>query len=290
MFGACNKKSANTNNSGFRKNIRFNHLFVVIDDSTYKYLFDSLKFLKGFAKTSEQTTDAGTASWTGKYLFGLNSYLEIFKPGGAEGTKLGDFGMGFITNKFGTIDSLHNYWTKTLDSVHEENTTANDNGQTSPWFTSISIPNIDSLKISAWVFENSKEEMTYAGFTENDLTKEIEFSEYTKHISAKLQNIPVDSVKYDKLFDKVTSLQINLSSKELAYLKSLLIDIGFTEQDNSFVKEDFIITYSLNESEHFLLKEIGFSLLKKMPKEKYFFRKIEMIVDGDKATMKFRYD
>jgi hypothetical protein len=33
----------------------------------------------------------------------------------------------------------------------------------------------------------------------------------------------------------------------------------------------------------------GFSLLKKTPKEKYSFRKIEMTVDGDKAIMKFRY-
>jgi hypothetical protein len=38
------------------------------------------------------------------------------------------------------------------------------------------------------------------------------------------------------------------------------------------------------------LKEIGFSLLKKMPKEKHSFRKIAIIVDGDRATMKFKYD
>jgi len=27
-----------------------------------------------------------------------------------------------------------------------------------------------------------------------------------------------------------------------------------------------------------------------MPKEQYSFRKIDMIVNGDKATMKFKYD
>jgi hypothetical protein len=83
---------------------------------------------------------------------------------------------------------------------------------------------------------------------------------------------------------------ISLSGKELAYLKSFLIDIGFTKKNNSFVKEDFTITYSLKESEHFLLEEIHFLLLKKMPKEKYSFRKIDMIVDGGEATMKFKYN
>ena len=288
--GAFNENYGGPNDSGFRKNVRFNHLFLVIDDSTFNYLFDSLQVLKTFAITSAQTTDAGSAFWTGKYLFGLNNYLEIFKPGGIKGSKLGDFGIGFMTNKLGTLNSLHNYWVKTLDSVHEEKTTANDNGQISPWFTSLSIPNNDSLKISAWVFENSKEEMTYAGFTEKDLQREIDFSEYDKHITAKLRNVPVDSVKYEKLFNRITSLNISLSSRELAYLKHFLRDIGFTENANSFTNEDLTITYSLTEGEHFLLKEIGFSLLKTAPKEIHSFGNIDMILDNDKAIMKFKYN
>ncbi len=290
MFWACNKKNGDISNIGFRKNIKFNHLFIVIDDSTYKYLFDSLKFPENFAKTKEDTVKAGNTSWTGKYIYGISNYLEIFKQGGAEGTKLGDFGLGFITNKFGTIDSLQNYWKKTLDSIHLENMVITDNGKTHPWFKSVSIPDVDSLKISAWVMEYSREEMNFAGFAEKDLLGEIEFSEYSKHVRAKLRNIPVDSVKNVGLFNKVTSLDISLTGKELSYLKKFLPDIGFTEKNNSFSKDDFVITYSLTESDHFLLKEIGFSLLKKIPKEKYSFRKIEMTVDGDKGKMQFGYN
>jgi Family of unknown function (DUF5829) len=289
FFGAFHKKTESANNTGFTKNIKFNHLSVVIDDSTYKYLFDSLKFFEEFAKTSEQSVDAGSESWTGKYVRGKSNYLEIFRPGGAKGIKLGDLGIGLMTNKFGTIDSLQSYWTKTLDSVHVENMVITDSGKSTPWYTSVSIPNVDSLKITAWVMENAKEEMNYAGFSESELSGEIEFSEYSRRITAKLRNIPVDSVKYDKLFDKVTSLDISLSNKELAYLKGFLLDIGFTEKDSSFSKEDFRITYSVTNSEHFLLNEIVFSLLKRMPKGRYAFRKIVMIVDGDKAKMKFTY-
>src|ERR1700712_1297419 len=84
IFGAFNKKGEIKNNSRFRQNIKFNHLYVVIDDSTYKYIFDSLQFLKVFAKTSEKNVNAGSDFWTGKYLFGMSNYLEIFKPGGAK--------------------------------------------------------------------------------------------------------------------------------------------------------------------------------------------------------------
>ncbi len=91
-----------------------------------------MKFPENFAKTKEDTVKAGNTSWTGKYIYGISNYLEIFKQGGAEGTKLGDLGLGFITNKFGTIDSLQKYWTKTLDSIHIENMVITDNGKTHP--------------------------------------------------------------------------------------------------------------------------------------------------------------
>ncbi len=105
-LNACNHNDEQSNNSEFRQNIQFNHLFVMIDDSTYKYLFDSLKLSGPFAKTKEETVNAGNESWTGKYVYGLGNYLEFFKPGSIKESKVGELGMGFMTNKFGTIDSL----------------------------------------------------------------------------------------------------------------------------------------------------------------------------------------
>ncbi len=279
-----------TDNTGFRKNIKFNHLFVVVDDSTYHYLFDRLKLPNDFAWTSERTMEAGSASWTGKYIVGTNHYLEIFKAGGIKRSKVGDCGLGFTTDKLGTIDSLHTYWANTLDSVHQEHTTANNNGKIVPWFTSVSIPNVDSLKVSAWVFENSKEEMKYAGFTDKDLTREIPYREYAKHITAKIRNVPLDSVIYNKLFDKLTSVTISLSSNELSYLRRSLLDIGFTKKSNSFIKEDFRITYLLTESAHFLVKDIGFLLAATLPKKTYSSEKIDLLIEGNRAKMTFKYE
>ena len=277
-----------TVHAGLKKNIHFNHLFVVVDDSTYTYLFDRLKLPQDFAWTSEQTQDAGSASWTGKYIMGTNNYLEIFKAGGLKGSKEGDCGLGFTTDKLGTIDLLRTYWAKTLDSVHVDHTTSNNNGKIDPWLTSVSIPNVDSPNITAWVYENSKEEMKYAGFTNQELTTEISYRQYTKHITAKLRNVPLDSVPDNKLFDKITSVSLNLSSKESSYLSRSLLDIGFTKKGNSFIKEDFQITYLLTDSDHFLLREISILLAAPVPRKTYSSQKIALQVEGNRAKMSFK--
>ncbi|GAB3794976.1 hypothetical protein GCM10028819_10240 [Spirosoma humi] len=277
-----------TDDSSFRKNIHFNHLFVVVDDSTYTYLFDRLHLPKDFAWTREQTQDAGSASWSGKYIMGTHNYLEIFKAGGLKGSKVGDGGLGFTTDKLGTLDSLHTYWANTLDSVHVDHTTSNNDGNVEPWFTSVSIPNVDGLNIRVWVFENSKEEMTYAGFSDQELTREISYWQYTKHITAKLRKVALDSVVDNKRFDRITSVSLTLSRKELSYLRRSLQAIGFTKKGNSFIKGDFQIRYLLTESAHFIVNEIGISLAAPLTRKTYSSPKIVLLVEGKRARMIFK--
>ena len=288
---SCNdrpEKSANLH--PFMKNIKFNHLYVVIDDTTYKYLFDSLRFFDDFSINSEDSISAGDESWTGKYLMGKHNYLEIFKPNGYEGAKMGDLGLGFMTNKIGTLDSLYSCWKANLDSVTIENKDfVNEIGDRTSWFRSISIPNTDSLQIDPWLMENTREHMISSGFTNNDLLSKIEFYDYMKIKTANHYGISPDSIIYNKLFDKVTSLHLTLSEKELNYLKQYLDDFGFTEKNGIFSKEDFEIKYSISESRHFILNQIDFSLLDSLESEKYSFSNLDLLVNGEKASLKLTY-
>lgn len=275
----------------FQKNIMFNHLFVVLDDPTYNYLLDSLKILDDFSRNEESTVDAGEESWSGKYMHGKNHYLEIFKPGGSQNDKFGDFGISFMTNKLGTIDSLQKYWITTTDSITLSNRVyVEDDGKSYPWFRYLSIPNPDSLKIMPWLMENEKELMISIGFTEEDLLHEIEYRDYLKYTMAKQKGISLDSVKYEKAFDKVTSLYLTLSEAELSLLREYLIAFGFTEKNKTFSGNDIDINYSISKSEHFILDQIDFSLLDSLPNGKYQFRNLEFNVDGNKASLKFRYN
>jgi hypothetical protein len=60
--------------------IYLNHLFVVLDSATYTNLFDSpfISEKLGMIDTSSVTTTE--ESWSGKYLYGMNSYFEFFQP------------------------------------------------------------------------------------------------------------------------------------------------------------------------------------------------------------------
>ncbi len=207
--------------------------------------------------------------------------MEIFKAGGLKANRVGEGGLVFTTDKLGTLDSLHSYWAKTLDSKNVDHTTANNNGQVDPRFTSVSIPNVDGLNITVWVFEISKEEMKYAGFTEYELTREISYWQYTTSRP--------NYVKFlSKRFNKITSVSLNLSRKKLSYLSKSLLDIGFTKKGNSFMKEDFQIRYSWRESAHFITKEISILLGAPLSKRTYSSQKIALLVEGNRAKMIFK--
>jgi hypothetical protein len=79
LLTSCTKEKNRTNEYlNFEKHIKFNHLFVVVDDLTYQYLSDSIDAIKAFSSFSETNTKTDTESWSGKYLLGKNHYLEIF--------------------------------------------------------------------------------------------------------------------------------------------------------------------------------------------------------------------
>jgi len=56
-----------------------NHFFLIIDSATYKDIVES-EFIKNeFATLEERTTVSNNnESWTGAYIYGESTYIEIF--------------------------------------------------------------------------------------------------------------------------------------------------------------------------------------------------------------------
>lgn len=294
LFAACSACTEQQQNiqtkKEFQNYIMFNHLYVVVDESSFTHLFDSLKILDDFSRNHESTVDAGAESWSGKYMTGKNHYLEIFKPEGYENAKFGDFGLAFITNKLGTLDSLHNYVRLTKDSVNVKKQVFVEDGKTFPWYRGLSIPNPDSLQLVSWLMEHEKEMMIKTGFEENELEKVIDYWDFTQHHVAKKMEISVDSVQYKKAFDKVTALHLTLSTAELDHLNEYLTVFGFSKKNKTFTGNDIEINYTLSESEHFIVDQIDFLLLNSLPNGKYQFQNVEFHVDGNNASLKFKYN
>lgn len=272
-------------------NIKFNHLYVVIDHPTYKYLFDSIPFLNEFANIKENLIETGEESWSGKYISGKQHYLEIFKPGGADNIEFGAFGMAFMTNRLGTIDSLQKFWTANLDTVAIQTRTISlSETETIPWFKSLEIPNRDSLSINSWVMENSQEIMILDGFKEEDLKRTIDYSEYVQRSKATQKGISYERAEYDKPFESITSIILTLSDAELDYIEKYLQSLGFKKTVDRFERQDFEIFYKIDNAEHFVLNEITFKLRDSLESREYVFKNINFKTEGRTGKMTFNYN
>ncbi len=278
------------NDTNLNEYISFNHLYIVIDDSTYSNLFDSLKVLDDFSYNSEETVVTDDESWSGKYLFGEQHYLEIFNSEGFENAKFGELGLGFISEKTGTLDFIKRNWEDMKDSISFSERTIEYENKSSPWYYSLSIPNIDSLRVNAWLMEHHKEEMLRVGFTEEDINRVISWEEYIDYSLATSRNVAPDSITFEKSFHRIKGLHLTLTLNELELLKETLLSFGFTDDGICLSNKDLYLKYELTQNEVFILNQIDFELIKTLKPGIYRYRNWEFVIEGDSAYLYFLYN
>ncbi len=286
---SCNSKNEN-NESNFEENIRFNHLYIVIDDSTYNNLFDCIQILDDFSYNKEQTVNTGERAWSGKYLFGKHQYLEIFKPEGDKKERFGELGLGFITDKSGTLSSVRNEWKRKKERTSYSDRKIVREGRSYPLFQLANIEQSDSVRVFSWLMEYQKKEMKSVGFTNQDLKEVISWEEYSVHRRATDQKINADSVKFEKAFDRVTQLHLTLTQYELESLKKSLLYFGFTEKGNSLISKYITINYKISQHKGFVLNQIDFKLIGSMKQGTYRYKKLEFRINENSANLKFLYN
>jgi hypothetical protein len=242
--------SANAQNA--RVPVYLNHIFFVVDSNSYAHIFDSGIFQK-FGLTRERKTTTTDDSWFGKYLYGRDSYFEVFYPSGSIGSSVGNFGFGFMTTRSGDIDHLEAQWKANYkDSIERDTDTIVNNGVKLPWFYSLSLFTVDSSKSgSTWVMENTKDELKSAGFTDEEMKKPILWNDYTEK-RMKMKNT--------KSFNRIIAVEIITNKKELGYFKKSLLGFGLTEKDHTFYNENIHITYTLEDIPTSELKSIEIEL------------------------------
>ena len=94
--------------TGGRQLLFYNHSYGVFDRETADAIEQSA-YLREFANFQVRTTTgAGGEQWTGRYLMGRSTYVELFGVGdlpGSDGT-LGAAGLGLGTERDGDIDTM----------------------------------------------------------------------------------------------------------------------------------------------------------------------------------------
>lgn len=215
--------------------VYLNHIFFVLDSNSYAHVFDSVIFQK-FGIIRETAPSVG--SWFGKYLLGRDSYFEVFFPTGLEGSSVGNFGFGFMTNKSGDIDQVQSHWkANDKDSISRDTNNIVSNGGKLPWFYSLSLKTADSSKSgSVWVMENTSEILKSMGFTDDEMKKPIPWHEMNER-KMKMKNT--------KSFNRIIAVEIITNKKELGYFRKSFVGIGLIEKHDEFYNDNIHITYSL---------------------------------------------
>jgi len=129
-----------------------NHSFAVVDQTTANAIEQS-DYLRRFAVFSIRTTHAdGGETWTGRYLMGRKTYLEVFGPKDGGGD-VGTTGIGISPDRVGGLAVLIQRFARTSPSQLETEVRTRQYGQEQvPWFNSAHTHE-EGDALSVWAME-----------------------------------------------------------------------------------------------------------------------------------------
>ncbi|MET9681535.1 DUF5829 family protein [Streptomyces coeruleorubidus] len=206
---------------GGRQLLFYNHAYGVLDRETADAIEHSA-FLKDFANFQVRTTTgSGGQTWTGRYLMGRETYIELFGTGdlpGKDGT-LGAGGMGVSTEREGDLARVITRLRELgiSDPVEFRQTRDFGDGVPVPWFDAVFTTDQYDL-FGAWGMEYRPEYFADPrGNTEpaahpGDVGRERYLSDGYR----------------DRLMRDVTGIRLAVTARDLAGTVPLLTAGGFT--------------------------------------------------------------
>ncbi len=127
------------------------HVFAVVDADTADAIA-GCDFLTGFGKFEVATVVADGETWTGRYLFGCRTYVELFGPGDVDAGEEGSAGLGLSTRERGGLGILSDRMKDTDGPFEVKQRTRQEGDDQVPWFDFLG-PAGASRVLSAWVME-----------------------------------------------------------------------------------------------------------------------------------------
>ncbi|MEA5539692.1 DUF5829 family protein [Limnoraphis robusta Tam1] len=198
--------------------IEFNHLYVTLDSETLDSIAKSEFISQEFCTISRDTVKTDTESWTGIYLRGKHSYLELFPPGGAEGLREGFSGIGFNSQQAGEMDIVKEKLKSLLGSkeiLSDLQVRQTEAGKI-PWFHYLSINPSERQAFASWLMEFHQDYLDYKNIK---LTSDGCFNR-----AAYLKSLDTSETC---LFDDISEVHLELTLSEQEELALLLQSFGY---------------------------------------------------------------
>lgn len=203
-----------------------NHLYVTLQRETVEAIASSQFLRERFAIVQTQTVNTPAESWTGTYLFGWTAYLELFAPGGAEGTVEGASGIGFSVPRLGSGRAIKDR----LDAVPGEVASSSlvsarlDDKTNIPWFDAISLKSLESQAFSAWLMDFRPEIAAHRKIAMSD-SNLVERHAYLAAINA----VPEKKAAYEAVaFDDIVEVRMELGEAEAASFGRFVEALGWS--------------------------------------------------------------
>ncbi|MFF8936887.1 DUF5829 family protein [Streptomyces paradoxus] len=218
--GAGTARAGEDGTAAGRQLLFYNHAYGVLDRETADAIEHS-SYLRDFADFQVRTTTgAGGQTWTGRYLMGRETYLELFGVGdvpGKDGT-LGAAGMGVSTEHAGDLPTVTERLRKAgiTDPVEFRQTRDFGDGVPVPWFDAVFTTGEYDL-FGAWGMEYRPE--YFADPRSN--------TEPAAHPGDVGRERYLPDTYRDRLMRNVTGIRLAVTARDLANTVPLLKAGGF---------------------------------------------------------------
>lgn len=264
--------------------IEFNHLYVTLDPETLESIAQSEFISQEFCTISKDTVKTDTESWTGTYLRGKHTYLELFPPGGAEGLRKGFSGIAFNSQQARQIEIVQKKLGSLLGSkqiLSYLQVRQTEQGKV-PWFHYLSINPSERQAFASWLMEFHQDYLDYKNI------KLIPSGCFNR--AAYLKKLDNSETS---LFDDISEVHLELTLSEHKDLALLLQAFGY---DSSCVGEittyhssSFIIRVCQTNTPRYRIRQVVCTLKDQPHQERTFTfgKNAQLNVDRSLAIWKF---
>lgn len=274
--------------------LRLNHLYRVVDRETFAAARDS-SWLRGLLAPSEvRTTRRPDWTYTGLYLYGSSTYLELFEAG--EQGPVGSTGLAFAIETAGASSAVADALRASVGEVATrlvvrptgttDAATAIGVPESAPWFHITHAVPDRREQLHLWTMEYHADFLAtwHGGATEaRGITRREVLERY-----ARLSGGPTDP-----LLDDVTAVTVALSAAERSFLLRHLEAVGAIARDVggetlSIEGDGITIGVAPATEGRRGVQDVVCRLRRPSGRETVTIGRTTISVDGDRAVWKFR--
>jgi hypothetical protein len=260
--GLCAGNSGNEADASLKAVIvEVNHVFLFLQQSSIDSIARTPFIREHFSAFEQSEVNAGSESWSGTYLIGQQTYLELFPAGGElEETDKSPAGIGLNTRQEGQFQSFKASLLEHAGDHAEDGLRVRVFDQdTVSWFYWTSLKESDSCLLSTWLMEFTDEYLDRKGIG-NDSSRIFSRHDYLMAKSAESNAVPTSST----MFDDIVSIDLELTRSEYSDFKLLADAFGIkstlSADSSSFIFGNCDVNVQINEKRTYLVRKIVCSL------------------------------